>query len=71
MKENGSSYFNTSPLLMYTSVNVWSNTFFSLCSAQTHEGSGLHVWLEMWRSWVRAPSKASLFPWARNFTLIA
>ena len=33
--------------------------------------SGLHVWLVMWTSWVRAPSKAPLFPWARNFTLIA
>jgi len=32
---------------------------------------GLHVWLVMWRSWVRAPSMAPLFLWARNFTLIA
>ena len=33
--------------------------------------SELHVWFVMWRSWVRAPSKAPLFPWARNFTRIA
>ena len=27
--------------------------------------------LVMWRLWVKAPSKTPLFPWARNFTLIA
>jgi len=33
--------------------------------------SGLQVWLVMWRSLLRTHQRPPLFPWARNFTLIA